>query len=204
MAAAIAGVWGQSGRLFQRRKQTRILVLGLDSAGKMALLRKLKIGEPQLAATTIGFTVQTIEYKNTIFTAWTVGTGARVRPLWLHFTEGTDAVIFVVDANDSARLVDPYDPAGLYHARGEMEYVLDGKPGLRGVPLLVLANKQDLPGALPAEAVAERLGFDLAPAAAGASRAAHPWCVQGTCAANGEGLFDSLDWLSGVLEEGRD
>jgi hypothetical protein len=58
---------------------------------------------------------------------------------------------------------------------------------LRGVPLLVFANKQDVPGAVPAAEVSEELGLV-------GGENARPWSVRGCCAIKGEGLHDGLDW----------
>lgn len=60
---------------------------------------------------------------------------------------------------------------------------------LKGVPLLVFANKQDVAGALPAEDISEELGL------AGGENA-RPWSVRGCCALKGEGLNDGLDWYA--------
>lgn len=71
-------------------------------------------------------------------------------------------------------------------AKGELLSMLD-EDELRGVPLLVFANKQDVPGALAAAEVSEELGL------AGGENA-RPWSVRGCCAIKGEGLNDGLDW----------
>lgn len=58
---------------------------------------------------------------------------------------------------------------------------------MAGVPLLVIANKQDLPGALSVQQVSE--GLDL-------RQHNRPWHVQPTCAITSEGVYEALDWLA--------
>ena len=62
-------------RLFKGlgKKEMRILMVGLDAAGKTTILYKLKLGEIVTTIPTIGFNVETVEYKNISFTVWDVG-----------------------------------------------------------------------------------------------------------------------------------
>jgi ADP-ribosylation factor protein 1 len=55
------------------KREVRILMLGLDAAGKTTILYKLKLGEVVSSVPTIGFNVETVEYKNIKFTVWDVG-----------------------------------------------------------------------------------------------------------------------------------
>jgi len=55
------------------KKEMRILMLGLDAAGKTTILYKLKLGEVVSSVPTIGFNVENVEYKNIKFTVWDVG-----------------------------------------------------------------------------------------------------------------------------------
>ncbi|VDO02469.1 unnamed protein product, partial [Rodentolepis nana] len=71
------------------KKESRILLLGLDAAGKTTILYKLKLGETTVTIPTIGFNVETIEYKNIIFTMWDVGGQKVIRNLWYHYYHGT-------------------------------------------------------------------------------------------------------------------
>merc|ERR1719221_1309512 len=122
----------------------RILMVGLDAAGKTTILYKFKIGEVITTIPTIGFNVETVEYKNISFTVWDVGGQDKIRPLWKHYYHGTNGLIFVVDSNDQERLED---------AREElMRMLLEDE--MRAAVLLVLANKQDLPNAMPAQDIA--------------------------------------------------
>ncbi|VDO25414.1 unnamed protein product [Onchocerca flexuosa] len=100
MGLTISGLFG---RLFGK-KQVRILMVGLDAAGKTTILYKLKLGEIVTTIPTIGFNVETVEYKNISFTVWDVGGQDKIRPLWRHYFQNTQGLIFVVDSNDRERI----------------------------------------------------------------------------------------------------
>ncbi len=79
-------------------------MLGLDAAGKTTILYKLHIGEILTTVPTIGFNVEKVQYKNVVFTVWDVGGQEKLRPLWRHYFNNTDALIFVVDSQDRERI----------------------------------------------------------------------------------------------------
>jgi len=110
----------------------RILMVGLDAAGKTTILYKLKLGEVVTTIPTIGFNVETVDYKNISFTVWDVGGQDKIRPLWRHYYQNTQGLIFVVDSNDRDRID---------AARDELHRML-GEDELREAVLLVFANKQ--------------------------------------------------------------
>merc|ERR1712154_628626 len=99
---------------------------------------------------TIGFNVETVEYKNIKFTMFDVGGQDKIRPLWRHYYKDTDAVIFVVDSNDRERID---NESGMYESMPASEE-------LQNSVLLVLANKQDLPNAMSVNEVTERLSLN--------------------------------------------
>ncbi|CAL9159956.1 unnamed protein product, partial [Musa hybrid cultivar] len=168
-------------RLFSRlfaKKEMRILMVGLDAAGKTTILYKLKLGEIVTTIPTIGFNVETVEYKNISFTVWDVGGQDKIRPLWRHYFQNTQGLIFVVDSNDRDRIIE---------ARDELHRMLN-EDELRDAVLLVFANKQDLPNAMNAAEITDKLGLH-------SLRHRH-WYIQSACATSGEGLYEGLDWLS--------
>ncbi|VAH08622.1 unnamed protein product [Triticum turgidum subsp. durum] len=139
-------------KLFSRlfaKKEMRILMVGLDAAGKTTILYKLKLGEIVTTIPTIGFNVETVEYKNISFTVWDVGGQDKIRPLWRHYFQNTQGLIFVVDSNDRERVVE---------ARDELHRMLN-EDELRDAVLLVFANKQDLPNAMNAAEITDKLGL---------------------------------------------
>ena len=164
------------GKLFGK-KDVRILMVGLDAAGKTTILYKLKLGEIVTTIPTIGFNVETVEYKNISFTVWDVGGQDKIRPLWRHYYQNTQGVIFVVDSNDRDRLS---------QAKDELHGLLD-QFELRDAVVLVYANKQDLPNAAPAAQLAEALQLS--------SLRGRKWYIQACCATTGDGLYEGLDWL---------
>merc|ERR1712032_328304 len=87
-------------------KKMRILMVGLDAAGKTTVLYKLKPGEIVTTIPTIGFNFETVEYKNICFTVWDVGGQDKIRPLWRHYFQNTQGLIFVVDSNDRERITE--------------------------------------------------------------------------------------------------
>ncbi|KAJ6844370.1 ADP-ribosylation factor [Iris pallida] len=88
-------------KLFSRlfaKKEMRILMVGLDAAGKTTILYKLKLGEIVTTIPTIGFNVETVEYKNISFTVWDVGGQDKIRPLWRHYFQNTQGLILLLTA----------------------------------------------------------------------------------------------------------
>ncbi|XP_069025727.1 uncharacterized protein [Embiotoca jacksoni] len=70
---------------FTSKRPVRILMVGLDAAGKTTLLYRLHLAEVVATIPTIGFNVETVEYKNISFTVWDVGGQTIIRPLWRHY-----------------------------------------------------------------------------------------------------------------------
>ncbi|XP_038156677.1 ADP-ribosylation factor 4-like isoform X2 [Cyprinodon tularosa] len=89
---------------FTSKIPVRILMVGLDAAGKTSLLYRLKLGEVVTTIPTIGFNVEMVEYKNISFTVWDVGGQSVIRPLWRHYYTNSQGLIFVVDSNDPQRI----------------------------------------------------------------------------------------------------
>jgi len=75
-------------------KEMRLLMLGLDAAGKTTILYKLKLGQDVTTIPTVGFNVETVTYKNVKFNVWDVGGQDKIRPLWRHYFSGELAFFF--------------------------------------------------------------------------------------------------------------
>merc|ERR1719352_2052360 len=161
--------------------EMRILMVGLDAAGKTTILYRLKLGEVLTTIPTIGFNVETVEYKNISFTVWDVGGQDKIRKLWRYYYQNTQGLIFVVDSNDRDRVED---------AKEELAKILD-EDEMRDAVVLVFANKQDLPNSMPAAEVTEKLGLR--------SMRNRQWFMQSACATTGDGLYEGLDWMSRTL-----
>ena len=158
-------------------RETRVVMLGLDAAGKTTVLYKLKLNQAVSTVPTVGFNVETIQYKSLDLNIWDVGGQDRIRALWRHYLHNTKALIFVVDANDISR----FDAA-----RDELHKLL-AEDELRDAILLVYANKQDLPNAVKPRELANVLRLNTI--------TDRPWHMQGVVATQGEGLYDGLQWL---------
>ena len=135
--------------LFPKR-EARILFLGLDAAGKTSILYKLKLGEIVTTIPTIGFNVETITHDGMALTIWDVGGCDKIRPLWRHYYQNTEAVVFIVDANDRDRLLRTQNSSDWGTAQGLFVESMREEE-LKGVKLLIYLNKQDLPNALSVE-----------------------------------------------------
>lgn len=163
------------------KKDVRILMLGLDAAGKTTALYQLKIGENVKSIPTIGFNVESLDYKGLHMTVWDVGGQHKIRMLWEHYYQNTDALIFVVDSNDPERMEE---------AKEEL-YKIVSNDELKGAAILVLANKQDISGAMSPNEITEKLELS--------KNKTNQWLVQGTCANTGQGLKEGFDWLANAL-----
>jgi small GTP-binding protein len=178
MGGFVSSMW----KLFLSRKQYRIVMVGLDAAGKTTVLYKLKLNEVVTTIPTIGFNVETVEFQNISFTMWDVGGQDKIRPLWQHYYTNTDAVIFVVDSSDQERIQT--------EAAAELHKLL-ADPELSKAALLVFANKQDLPFALSPSQVSKSLALE--------TLSGRNYFVQPACATTGDGLYQGLEWLSKTL-----
>jgi ADP-ribosylation factor protein 1 len=131
----------------------------------------------------VGFNVETVQYKNINFNVWDIGGQDKLRPLWRHYYDGTNGIIFVVDSSDRNRI---------QAARLELHKMMNDE-SLRDAALLVFANKQDLPNALGAADLSDQLGLH--------ALRHRQWYIQSCCATTGDGLYEGLDWLSETLQK---
>merc|ERR1712039_802249 len=167
------------------QRDMRIVMVGLDAAGKTTILYKLKIGEVVTTIPTIGFNIETGEYKNINFTVWDIGGQDKIRKLWRHYYMGTQGLIFVIDSSDRDRIQDACEELMKMLHEDEM----------RDAALLVFANKQDLPNAMTAAEVTDKLDLH--------NMRNRQWFIQSACATTGEGLYEGLEWMSRTLSSKR-
>ena len=152
-------------------------MVGLDAAGKTTILYQLKMEETVKTMPTLGFNIETFEYKKVFFIILDVGGKEGIIVNWEQYYQNTDGLIFVVDSNDQDRIEDAVEKLKKLLAEEE----------LKNCPVLVLANKQDLNGALVPGEVTKRLGLEVLNG--------RTWLVQGTSATTGQGLKKGLDWM---------
>jgi len=163
-------------------KEARILVLGLDNAGKTTILYRLQVGTVVSTIPTIGFNVETVTYKNIKMQVWDLGGQTSIRPYWRCYYPNTQAVIYVVDSSDVERI---------QTSKNEFHAILD-EDELRDAAVLVYANKQDLPGALSDLEITSALELgDIKN---------REWAIVKTSALKGEGLWEGMEWLVNVLK----
>lgn len=162
-----------------KKKELRVIMLGLDCAGKTTLLYKLKNGEkPQSTAPTVGFNTESILFQKVKFNVWDVGGQDKIRPLWRHYYAGTQGLIFVVDSSDVNRIVEA----------GEELYKVIQDQDMSKVNVLVLANKQDVEGAMSVDEIKEKMKLN--------NIKDREWTIMPCCAVTGKGVNEGLKWLN--------
>ncbi|EPQ27314.1 uncharacterized protein PFL1_06941 [Pseudozyma flocculosa PF-1] len=122
------------GKIFGN-KEMRILMLGLDAAGKTTILYKLKLNQSVTTIPTVGFNVETVQYKNVKFNVWDVGGQDKIRPLWRHYYTGTQGLVFVVDSQDRDRIDEARQE--LHRIIGDREMREEARSAPDARPLLV-------------------------------------------------------------------
>mmetsp|Transcript_53500 Transcript_53500/g.106510 ORF Transcript_53500/g.106510 Transcript_53500/m.106510 type:complete len:180 (-) Transcript_53500:85-624(-) len=165
-------------KLFAKPEELRILMVGLDAAGKTTILYKWSLGTVVSTIPTIGFNVEQVKYKKFQFTVWDVGGNSKIRPLWKEYFQGAHGLIYVVDSNDRDRINE---------AKAELGRMMNDED-MRDTAVLVFANKQDLPNAMSAADISDILGLD--------DLEGRRWFIQPSCATTGVGLTEGIDWIS--------
>jgi small GTP-binding protein len=160
----------------EQRKEARILLVGLDKAGKTTVLYRLKQNTIIPTVSTAGFNMEVIEFRNTQMLMWDVGGGYNSRPYWHCYLQNVDAIVYVVDSADRDRLEE---------ARDELERFLRNDIQ-KEVLLLIFANKQDLPQSMREMEIVKLLKLE---------KLDRHWMVQLCSTYTGEGLFEGLDWI---------
>ena len=158
----------------KRDDETRVLILGLDNAGKTTILNRLGGQEVGNETTTQSFNMRKVIYGDKIMNMCDVGGQRKLREFWKDYFN-TDCLIFVVDSCDHRRMEE---------SRSTFDDVVEGLPS---VPILVMANKQDLATAQPPSAIAEALQLPEC--------RDRKWHIQGCSAKTGEGVNEGIDWV---------
>uniref|UniRef100_A0A3P9KQP0 ADP-ribosylation factor-like protein 11 n=1 Tax=Oryzias latipes TaxID=8090 RepID=A0A3P9KQP0_ORYLA len=169
-----------------------VVMVGLDSAGKTTVLYRLKLHEFVNSVPTIGFNAERVRLagpgasRGPRCHLWDVGGQEKLRPLWRPYSRRADGLVFVVDSADAERLDE---------ARAELHRVTRLQEN-QGTPLLVIANKQDLPRALDVAEVQRRLALEELSAST-------PHHTQPACAITGEGLEEGMERLHRMILKRR-
>ncbi|XP_047461672.1 ADP-ribosylation factor-like 4ab [Mugil cephalus] len=169
-----------------------IVILGLDCAGKTTVLYRLRFNEFVNTVPTKGFNTEKIKVplggsrRTASFHFWDVGGQEKLRPLWRSYTRCADGIVFVVDSVDGERIEE---------AKTELHKITRLAEN-QGVPVLVVANKQDLRNSLTLAEMESMLAL-------GELNAATPWHLQPACAIIGEGLQEGLEKLHAMIVKRR-
>mmetsp|Transcript_25557 Transcript_25557/g.33424 ORF Transcript_25557/g.33424 Transcript_25557/m.33424 type:complete len:194 (-) Transcript_25557:57-638(-) len=181
MFSLIAGFWNY---LFSKT-EVNILILGLDYAGKTTILEQLKgiFGRkpgisPEKIPPTIGLNIGRLEINNCKITIWDLGGQVRMRSIWEKYYKDTHGMIFVIDSADVARFEE---------AKLAFDTLLH-HPNLDEIPIMLMANKQDLPNAIHREDIS--VNFEEASVKSRSIR------VQGASAITAQGLSEGMLWIS--------
>eukprot|EP01113_Clastostelium_recurvatum_P019338 TRINITY_DN227_c0_g1_i3.p1 TRINITY_DN227_c0_g1~~TRINITY_DN227_c0_g1_i3.p1 ORF type:complete len:189 (-),score=18.41 TRINITY_DN227_c0_g1_i3:200-766(-) len=167
-----------------KASSVKVLMVGLDNSGKTTALNSLMKREGVETKKSVGYNVDEIKFKKHVFEVFDVAGEEKVRQLWRHYFDNKQALIFVVDSNDRDRLPE---------AAKELGQLLM-QPDLNHLPLLVLANKKDLPNALKSDEIIAHLELKV-------KAHSRQWHVIETNALNGEGLGDGLQWFVELFKQ---
>lgn len=162
----------------------RLVMVGLDAAGKTTLLYKMHLGEVVQTTATIGFNVEELKFDGWSANVWDIGGQEKLRKLWGFYLQNIDGIIYVIDSCDEERME---------LAAEELFAVLKDEV-VQGVPLLVFANKQDCKGAMLPEKVIDVMKLRTIKD--------REWYCQGCSAVTGEGLSEGFSQLTKSIKEG--
>lgn len=175
-------------RKLKTEKKAKILIVGLDSAGKTTLTKYMNTGEYQDdTSPTIGQNIDSINYEGWDITTIDVAGQEQFRFLWEVHYPGCAAAVFVIDAADIERLPE---------ARDILRTHVFNNPHLEKVPTLILANKQDLPDAIQAPLMIQLLNLHL-------ELKDRTFSLFDCSALNGKGIHEAFTWLVYQLEANK-
>uniref|UniRef100_UPI00358EC8CB ADP-ribosylation factor-like protein 5B isoform X2 n=1 Tax=Myxine glutinosa TaxID=7769 RepID=UPI00358EC8CB len=164
MGVLFAKLW----RLFNNEEH-KVIIVGLDNAGKTTILYQFLMSEVVHTSPTIGSNVEEIVVKNTHFVMWDIGGQESLRSSWNTYYTNTEFVILVIDSTDRERLA----------ITKEELYRMMSHEDLRKASVLIFANKQDMKGCMTAAEISQYLKLT--------GIKDHPWHIQACCALSGEG-----------------
>ncbi len=159
-------------------KERKIVIVGLNNAGKTTILYAMHLGRYVTTAPTLGGNVEEVNVGGVKMVMWDLGGQEALRSAWSLYYEGAHGVVLVVDSTDKARF---------HLVKKELGSIL-AHHHLAQAAILIFANKQDLPSATPPEVLAEELGLTAI--------RSHAYHIQGCSALMQKGLTEGFDWLA--------
>lgn len=158
-------------------RELKVLLLGLDNAGKTTILKKLASEDITHITPTQGFNIKSVQSQGFRLNVWDIGGQRKIRPYWRNYFEDIDVLIYVIDSSDQKR----FEETGL-----ELSELLEEEK-LLGVPVLIFANKQDLLNAATPDKISEALSLTII--------RDRVWQIQGCSALEGEGVKEGMEWV---------
>uniref|UniRef100_A0A669BGE9 ADP-ribosylation factor-like 8A n=1 Tax=Oreochromis niloticus TaxID=8128 RepID=A0A669BGE9_ORENI len=132
------------------KEEMELTLVGLQYSGKTTFVNVIASGQfSEDMIPTVGFNMRKITKGNVTIKLWDIGGQPRFRSMWERYCRGVSAIVYMVDAAD---------PEKIEASKNELHNLLD-KPQLQGIPVLVLGNKRDLPGALDEKELIERMNL---------------------------------------------
>ena len=190
---------------FFKSKSVRVVMIGLDNAGKTTICKRIKLGDVDFfsggntTVPTIGFNVDEVNFGGSKLVIWDIGGQKKIRDLWRHYYNETDCIIFVVDASDRERMYlecDELKKKGQPYRRDEITetsvlyelgLVLD-EPLLNKAPVLFIANKTDIDGCMTEKEIVEKLELNMI--------RNREWKIVCSGIGNFDGIIDGLGWIN--------
>ncbi len=161
----------------EKEREMRILILGLDNAGKTTIVKKFNGQDIHSISPTLGFQINTLYFSNYKLSIWDVGGQISIRTYWRNFFEKTDGLIWVIDSSDKYRLE---------ICKKELHELLK-QERLLGSTLLIFYNKSDIKGSMSLKEIKDFLDLDKI-------RSRH-WAILPSSAITGKGLYQGISWL---------
>ncbi len=131
-------------------KKANIVFLGLDNAGKSALLHVLKTDRVTQTRPTIHPHSEELKMGNLVLNTYDLGGHVTARKIWKDYFPAVSAILFLVDSVDTKRFPEAYE---------ELVKILE-TPELVNIPIAILGNKIDMAGAVSIEELKEALHYD--------------------------------------------
>lgn len=167
-----------------------VVLVGLEGSGKTTALMRLRYGQYVEASPTVAFNTEKVRVGGTSWLIWDVGGAERLRPLWKPYTRGCDALVFVVDSCcDNEKLDETRLELHRLLKQQTTQCLSMNRPK---PPILILANKQDLPGSRSTEYLSNVLGLNDLPDS-------QPWSIAPACSITGEGLEEAMTSLHSLI-----
>ncbi|KAJ8917460.1 hypothetical protein NQ315_005507 [Exocentrus adspersus] len=218
MGLLFSKIWSLFGN-----EEHKIVIVGLDNAGKTTILYQFLMNEVVHTSPTIGSNVEEVVWRNIHFIMWDLGGQQSLRAAWSTYYTNTEASkalsnpkFFIIEA--VGLLVASY--ASFIHDIVELGldvfmyfvivvvdstdrerlsvireelYKMLAHEELSKAGVLVYANKQDVKGSMSASEISKEL--DLT------SIKQQQWHIQSCCALTGEGLYQGLEWIVSRLKK---